>query len=74
MRIERYSVLNALNFKKILKKPHNCAFLWDFLALSWFYQYKIQIPVFFQFLMIIFSHNNQQLETMTVIVVICFSH
>ena len=57
-----------------IQKIHNCALLLDLLVLFLLYQYKIQIPIFSQFFMITFSHNNQQLVTVTVIAVSCFSH
>ena len=74
MRIERCRIPNALTLEKLHKKIHNCALLQDVLALSWLYQNKIQIPFFSQVLVIIFSYNNQQLEPITAIAVICFSH
>ena len=65
---------NALDLEKLREKIYNYPLLLAFYALFWLYQYNRQIPFFFQFLMIVFSHNNQQLVTVTVIVVTCFSH
>ena len=74
MRTERCSILNHLNLEKLVKKSTTVLFYWTFLPYFGHTIIRYKYQFFFQFLMIIFSHNNQQIVTVTVIVVSCFSH